>query len=164
MLGLITERLRGVNCSPDWDLGHIHQRASSCHQDFPGQTAGAGGFGGEQSQRGKALPGQGSLTAQGPPNRAPQREPSQTEPSSNTFQNRVHPKQSPSKHLPKQSPPQTEPSQNLPKQSPPNTFPNRAFPNTFSNTFPNRAPQTPPQTEPSSNRAHPKNSLPKHLS
>lgn len=21
-----------VNCSPDWDLGHIHQRAASCHQ------------------------------------------------------------------------------------------------------------------------------------
>lgn len=70
MLGLIKERLGEVNCSPDRDLGHIHQRAASCPQVFPGQTAGAG-FGGEQSQQGKALPGQGSLPAQGPPKTQP---------------------------------------------------------------------------------------------
>lgn len=32
MLGLITERFHKVNCSPDWDLGHIHPQAASCHQ------------------------------------------------------------------------------------------------------------------------------------
>lgn len=32
MLGLITERLCKVNCSPDWDLGHIHPQTASCHQ------------------------------------------------------------------------------------------------------------------------------------